>query len=175
MTREEVDTDKALQAFIDACFAAGLDGCAYYAPYAAEISANLDALLDSVKNQPVPVITPTSYSVFGYTQLKNAIFDAFTTPEQLFVPLAQGLADLAKGNASTIYATFIEVPPFTCEGDFNSTLPFHVNTNEAAFTIACNDGAPVNDSASQLQAFYSAAQEVSKFSDLWANWRVICS
>ncbi|KAJ6554854.1 hypothetical protein B0H19DRAFT_1263146 [Mycena capillaripes] len=175
MTREQVDTDKALQIFIDACFAAGPDNCAYYAPSTGEISENLNELLDSVKNQPVPVITPISYTVFGYTLLKNAIFDALYSPSQLFAPLAQGLADLAKRNASSIYTAFVEVPPFECESDSNSSLPFHDNGYEAAATIACGDGPPVNDSVSQLQGFYSVGQEVSSFSDLWSNWRIVCS
>ncbi|KAF7333867.1 AB hydrolase-1 domain-containing protein [Mycena venus] len=175
MTNELVDTDKALQIFIDACFAAGPHSCAYYAPSTADISTNLNDLMASIKTQPVPVITPTSYSVFGYTLLRNAIFDAITTPFQFFAPLAQGLADLAKGNASTLYTNFFEVPPFECEAGSNNSLPFHENSYEASAAINCGDSTPVNDSVSQLQAYYSAAQEVANLADLSSNLRVICS
>ncbi|KAJ6566157.1 TAP-like protein-domain-containing protein [Mycena capillaripes] len=175
ITSEQVDTDKALQIFIDACFAAGPDDCAYYAPSTAEISANLNKLLDSVKTQPVPVMTPISYTVFGYTLLKNSIFDALYSPSQSFATLAQGLTDLVAGNASTIYSAFVEIPPFECGSESNSSLPLHENAYEASSTISCGDGPPVNDSISQLQGFYSAQQEVSRFSDIWFNLRVICS
>ncbi|KAJ6571468.1 hypothetical protein B0H19DRAFT_1255436 [Mycena capillaripes] len=134
LTSEMAD-DKALQIFIKACHAVGSDSCAYYAPSMAEMSANLTELIASVKAQPVPVTTPTSYVVFGYTLLRNAIFGSFYSPSQLFAPLAQGLTDLVKGNASTIYRTFVEVPPFECNTGPNTSIPFHDNTYEAGFTI----------------------------------------
>lgn len=166
------DGDKALKIFADSCHAAGPDSCAFYANSSIEISANLDKLFDSVKAQPVPVITPISYSVFGFTLLKNAVFDAFYAPHQYFAPLAQGLADLAQGNASTIYSALVEVPPFECQSDSNSSVN---NTYEAGVAIACGDAGPVNDTVSQLQDFYSAGLKVSSLADLVSNWRVFCS
>ncbi|KAJ7773944.1 TAP-like protein-domain-containing protein [Mycena metata] len=178
LTTEEVDTDKALQAFTDGCFAAGPDNCAFYAPSSAQITANLQALLDSAKTNPLPVVTPISYDVFGYTLLKNAIFDSLYSPSSLFQILAEGLADLAMGNASTIYNGFIEAPPFECAAGSNTSspqIPFHENGFEAAVSIACSDAVEVNDNISQLQQFYFEAQKVSSFGDLWSNWRVVCS
>ncbi|KAF7350293.1 AB hydrolase-1 domain-containing protein [Mycena venus] len=176
LTSEMVDLDKALKIFADGCYAAGPENCAFYASSSAKISANISQLLDSVKTQPVPVMTLISYNVFGYTLLKNVIFDAFYTPYQLFAPLAQSLADLAKGNASTIYTMGVEVPHFECESNSTSSVPFHENTYEAGVTIACGDVGPVNDTVSQLQDFYSNAKNVSNsFADLVSNWRVWCS
>ncbi|KAJ7753230.1 hypothetical protein B0H16DRAFT_1690860 [Mycena metata] len=178
LTVQEADTDKALQMFADGCFAAGLNDCAFYAPSSAQITANLQALLASVKTNPLPVITPISYDVFGYTLLKNSLFSSLYSATSLFQLLAEGLANLAKGNASTIYTSFVEVPPFECPADSNSTsppMPFHDNAFEALFSIACNDASAVNDTVSELQQFYFEAQKVSSFADLWANWRVVCS
>jgi ABC-type sugar transport system substrate-binding protein len=102
--REAVDTEKALQTFIDGCAAAEPDACAFSAPSSTAITANLDALSAAIEIQPIPVITRLSYGVVDYTFLRNFIFRALYSPYDLFAPLAQGLADLAKGNATTMYA-----------------------------------------------------------------------
>ncbi|KAF7345026.1 AB hydrolase-1 domain-containing protein [Mycena venus] len=172
LTREMADTDKALQTFIDGCAAAGPDACAFSAPSPGEVAANLDALSASIKTQPAPVITPLSYGLVDYTFLRNFIFDSLHTPYNSFVGLAQGLADLARGNATTMYAA-TEVPPFEC--DCNSTTPFHDSFFEAALAISCGDGTPENDTLAQLQEFYAAEQKLSSFADIWGNWRVFCS
>jgi hypothetical protein len=104
--------------------------------------------------------------------LKNVVFDAFYAPYQYFAPLAQGLADLAQGNASTIYSALVEVPPFECQSDSNSSVE---NTYEAGVVIACGDAGPVNETVSQLQDFYSAGLKVSNFADFVSDWRVFCS
>ena len=170
---EMADTDKVLQIFVDDCNAAGPDDCAFYVASSAKISSNLDKLTASVKAQPVPVITSISYGILGYTFLRNLIFDALYNPYDLFSLLAQSLAALANGNASTMYIA-IEVPSFECECN-TVAQPFHDNGYEAAVTIACGDATPVNDSVLELQDFYSAETTISSFADLWGNWRVLCS
>ncbi|KAJ7773931.1 alpha/beta-hydrolase [Mycena metata] len=178
LTAQEANTDKALQAFADGCFAAGLDNCAFYAPSSAQITANLQTLLASAETNPLPVVTPISYDVFGYTLLKNTLLDSLYSSLSFFQPLAEGLADLAKGNASTIYTSFIEAPPFECAADSNSTsppIPFHENVFEAVFSIACGDAVAVNDTVPELQKFYSQAQNVSSFGDSFTTWRIACS
>ncbi|KAJ6606096.1 Alpha/Beta hydrolase protein [Mycena vulgaris] len=172
LTREMVDTDKALQTFIDGCADAGPDACAFHAASSAEITTNLNAVLASIKAQPVPIITPISYGIIDYTFLRNFIFNVLYNPYDLFTVLAQSLADLAKGNGTTMYSV-TEVAPFECE--CNSTEPFHENDYEAAQAIACGDAAPVTDSPAQLREFYASEQKVSSFADLWGNWRIICS
>ncbi|KAJ7115336.1 TAP-like protein-domain-containing protein [Mycena epipterygia] len=175
LTSEMVDTDKALQTFIDRCFAAGPDDCAFYANSSAQISANLDALSASIKGDPLPVITPLSYGIVGYTFLRNFIFDSFYSPYDLFVPLAQSLADLAAGNATTMYAA-TEIAPFECECNATGTaIPFHENNYEAGLTIACGDATAVNDTVATLQTFEDDERTVSGFADLWGNWRIVCS
>ncbi|KAF8181954.1 Alpha/Beta hydrolase protein [Mycena galopus ATCC 62051] len=172
LTRETVDTDKDLESFIDGCAIAGPEACAFYAPSSAEITANLNALYTSIKIQPVPVITPVSYGVVDYTFLKNFIFQALYQPYEFFVPLAQALADLAKGNATTMYAA-TEAPPFECE--CNSTTPFHDNEYEAVLAVSCGDATPESDTITELQAFFAAEATLSSFADLWSNWRIVCS
>ncbi|KAJ7659440.1 hypothetical protein B0H17DRAFT_1212890 [Mycena rosella] len=109
-----------------------------------------------VKAQPIPVITPVSYGIVEYTALRNFIFQALYTPSETFAPLAEALAELARGNATTIYVS-TEAPLF------------------ASTAITCGDATPENDTVAQLQAFYAREARVSSFSDLWSNWRVGCS
>ncbi|KAJ6486514.1 Alpha/Beta hydrolase protein [Mycena vitilis] len=170
LTLTLADTDKAVQTFIDGCAAAGPEACAFSASSSGDITANLDALSVSIKTQPAPVITPLSYGLVDYTFLRNFILDALYSPYDSFVGLAQGLADLARGNATTMYVA-TEVPPFECE--CNSTIPPYFY--EPALAITCGDGAPENDTLAQLQQFYATEQKVSSFADLWSYWRVICS
>jgi hypothetical protein len=143
LAREAVDPEKALQMFIDGCAAAGPDACAFNAPSSTAITVNLDALTAAIEIQLVPVITRLSYGVMDYTFLRNFIFRALYSPYDLFAPLAQGLADLAKGKATTMYAA-TEVPPFKCE--CNSTTPFHENGYKVLLAISCGDMTPQNDS-----------------------------
>ncbi|KAJ7160625.1 Alpha/Beta hydrolase protein [Mycena crocata] len=173
LTAEVMDTDKAVAAFVDGCVAAGPKNCAFYAPSSAEINAKLDTLYATVKSQPVPVITNTSYGLVGYTFLRNVIFAALYSPYDLFAPLAQNLAALADGNAEPLYRS-MEVAPFECDCD--KKLPFNNdNSYEAAVTIGCGDGTPETDSVEELQAFYARQAKLSSFADMWGNWRVVCS
>ncbi|KAJ7310915.1 Alpha/Beta hydrolase protein [Mycena albidolilacea] len=172
LTREAADTDKALQTFFDGCAAAGPEACAFSAPSSIEVATKLDALFAAIEVQPVPVTTPVSYGVVDYTFLRNSVFHALYSPYDSFVALAQGLADLAMGNATTLY-TAEEVPPFEC--DYSSTTPFHENGYEALVAISCGDMAVESDTVSQLQAYYASIQAISSIADMYGNWRVVCS
>ncbi|KAJ7474215.1 TAP-like protein-domain-containing protein [Mycena latifolia] len=173
LTSELTDTDKTLQTFFDGCTAAGPENCEFFAPSAAEISANLTALTSLIQSQPIPVLTNTSYGIVDYTFLRNVLFDALGSPYGAFAQLAQGLASLAGGNATPIYAP-TAVPPFECPT--NATAPpFHDNAFEAQVAISWGDGAPVSDSIAQLRQFYSAGATLSSFADLVSIGRVNCA
>lgn len=176
MTIQTEGADKTLQTFFDGCVAAGPDDCPFFAASSTQISANLDNLTASVKTQPFPVITPSLYGVLDLTLLRNFVFSALVDPYSLFLLLAQGLADLAKGNATTAY-TAIVAPPFECECECGNAkaLPFHENSYEAGIAITCGDGTPVSSSFAELQESYAGEQKVSSFADLFANLRVQCS
>jgi hypothetical protein len=169
-----VDVDPSLQAFFEGCSKAGPDACAFYAPSASEISAKLDALTASVKEQPVAVITSGSHGLVDFVFLRNAILDALFDPYDPntgFVPLAEGLAALANGNASVLYSQ-TAVPTFECQ---TPVPPFHENNFEAYMAIACGDASPVNDTIAELQEYWVNGLRVSNLSDLLSSPRVLCS
>ncbi|KAJ7660271.1 TAP-like protein-domain-containing protein [Mycena polygramma] len=148
--------------------------CPFYAASASEIASKLDALTNSILEQPIPVITPTSYGIVDFTFLRNAILDTLFGPYEPvsgFVSLGQGLAALAAGNASVLYSRTAE-PTFECQA---SPPAFHLNNFEAYVAIACGDATPVNDTVAELQEYWLNGTRVSQFSDLFASQRVLCA
>ncbi|KAJ7503986.1 Alpha/Beta hydrolase protein, partial [Mycena galericulata] len=176
LTIEMSNSDDALQSFFDGCSAAGPGGCAFSAPTSAEVASKLDELSASVKAQPLPIFTPISYGVLGYTLLRNFVYNALADPYDLFPFLGQSLADLANGNASTMYSASV-LPPFECPVCNSTTpvLPFHENSFEAAVAVSCGDGIPISSSLEELQEFYEGVQEVTKnFAEFALYFRTLC-
>ncbi|KDR73268.1 hypothetical protein GALMADRAFT_727774 [Galerina marginata CBS 339.88] len=154
-----LDTDKVLQAFFDGCFKAGPKACAFYASSPSTISRNLDALYASVLAQPIMAYSPAlpTYGIVDHVTLKNAVFTSLYTPYSSFSMLAQGLADLKKGNGSTI---------------FQLSFP---QLSEAAAAILCGDGRTVTDDAAALKAFTQGISNISTFSSALVGTRTMCS
>ncbi|KAF8203375.1 hypothetical protein K438DRAFT_1820048 [Mycena galopus ATCC 62051] len=75
-TNTMVNVNGCMQAFYDGCNQAGLDNCLFYASSSSEVTAKLDALTSSVKEQPIPVVTPDSHGLVDFTFLRNAILAA---------------------------------------------------------------------------------------------------
>ncbi|KAJ7259781.1 alpha/beta-hydrolase [Mycena rebaudengoi] len=174
LTTSMLDADKALQSFFDGCAAAGPEACAFHAPTAGEISANLAALTTSIKNNPIPVVTNISYGLFDYSLMRNLIFNALYHPYQNFALLAQGLALLATGDAGPLYAATEVAPTASAKCDKNAPL-FHENGFESGVATHCSDAIAVTDSASQIRDFFTMQAQSSSFAELFSNWRVFCS
>ncbi|KAJ6603511.1 TAP-like protein-domain-containing protein [Mycena vulgaris] len=171
------DVDGSLDAFFDGCNKAGPEVCPFYEPTASAISAKLDALTASVHEKPIAVVTPGSHGIIDLTFLRNAILDALFGPYDSasgFVPLAQGLAGLAKGNATAFYALGA-IPTFECPTSASAAPAFHENNLEAYIAIACGDANPINDTLAELQEYWLNGLRVSNFSDLLSSPRVVCS
>ncbi|KAF7367709.1 AB hydrolase-1 domain-containing protein [Mycena sanguinolenta] len=173
LTDSMLDTDKTLQTFFDGCVAAGPDACAYYSPTADEIASNLAALTESIRAQPFPVITDISHGMVDFSFFRNYIFASLYSPYNAFAGFAQGLAELATGNATGVY-TANQVADFECDCDVPST-PFTANIYESLIATTCNDAVLVNDSIAELREFYQTQATVSSFADIWGLWRVHCS
>ncbi|KAJ7328497.1 TAP-like protein-domain-containing protein [Mycena albidolilacea] len=167
------DTDKTLQTFFDGCVAAGPSACAFYAPSSAEIAANLAALTESIRAQPFPVKTDISHGLVDFTFFRNYIFAALYSPYNAFAGFAQGLAALASGNATGVYAAN-QAPEFECDCSVDRA-PFTENIYESLIATSCGDGPQLNDSISDLRAFYERQTELSSFADIWGLWRIHCT
>ncbi|KAJ6568866.1 TAP-like protein-domain-containing protein [Mycena capillaripes] len=172
-TNMMLDVDASLQAFFEGCSNAGPEICPFYEPSPSDIAAKLDTLTASIKEQPLPVVLPDSHGIVDFNFLRNAILNSLFDPydvDEGFVALGQGLAALAKGNATVLYAQSAE-PSFECQA---SSPPFHLNNYEAYIAIACGDAAPVNDTIAQLEDHWLNGAKISQFSDLLSSTRVLC-
>ncbi|KAJ7649338.1 Alpha/Beta hydrolase protein [Mycena polygramma] len=165
------DTDKVLQSFFDGCAAAGPDLCAFYEPTAAAIADRLEALTNSVRAQPVPVITPATYGIVDYSLLRQTIFQTFYTPYTLFPLLAQGLAALENGNGTVLYS-ILATPAFEC--NCNGTV--FPRSDDSTVAIECGDPVQVTDSIDQVTEFYQNAVKTSQFVEFLVGMdRVSCA
>ncbi|KAJ7649361.1 hypothetical protein DFH06DRAFT_1134981 [Mycena polygramma] len=164
LTIEATDTDKALQSFFDGCAAAGPDLCAFYESTAAAIADRLEALTNSIRTQPVPVITPAAYGLVDYSLLRSTIFSMFPT-------LAQSLAALEKGDGAALYA-ILAMPSFECNCNGTVFPP----SDDSTVAIEFGDAAQVTDSIEQVTEFYNNAVKTSQFAELFmGSERVSCT
>ncbi|KAK7466250.1 hypothetical protein VKT23_004978 [Stygiomarasmius scandens] len=169
------DTSKTIQAFFDTCFAAGPSKCAFYDPNGpSAIETNLRDLYASVKEKPFPVRTSKSYGLVDYNRLRVTIFTSLYSPYDSWVTLAEGLADLAKGNGTKLFS-MQEKDPFQCpcsgEKDDISTEVEDANTS-----ILCNDGKEIPGTVEDAVEYHEKAlREVSEWYSIWSGIRVSCS
>ncbi|KAJ7864297.1 TAP-like protein-domain-containing protein [Mycena olivaceomarginata] len=135
----------------------------------------MDALTESVKQQPIAVVTPGSYGLVDVDFLRNTVLEALFDPYDNvsgFVPLGKSLAALAKGDATFIYNQSA-VPTFECSASNSTTL--HENNLEAYMTIGCGDAVQINDTLAELQDYWVGGLKVSSYSDLLSSTRVFCA
>ncbi|KAJ7611943.1 Alpha/Beta hydrolase protein [Mycena polygramma] len=171
LTIEATDTDKVLQSFFDGCVAAGPDLCAFYEHTAAEIAHKLATLTESIRAQPVPVITPTAYGLVDYSLLRQAIFSSLYDPYNQFPTLAHGLAALERGDGTAMYATQAR-PPFEC----NCTGTACPLNDDSVVAIECGDAVNVTDSIGEVTEFYENAVKTSQFVEFFmGSDRVSCA
>ncbi|KAF9533834.1 TAP-like protein-domain-containing protein [Crepidotus variabilis] len=141
MSNELRDTDKAFTSFFDACWSAGPERCAFYAPTPEDIRHNLTRLSGSILQSPLPVHTKSGYGLIDYAGLRVALFRMLYKPHAQFELFAQGLADLARGNGTLLF----QLGPFQksykcecCKKDY-----WDVDVDDAGVAVLCNDGKPV--------------------------------
>ncbi|KAJ7066946.1 TAP-like protein-domain-containing protein [Mycena amicta] len=171
LTGSLTDANKALEQFFTGCFNAGPSGCAFYDSSPAKIASNLDALLQTFRDQPQPVLTNTSHGIVDFSFLRNVVFGSIYSPYNTFVTLAERLAELSGGNATNTYAQY-QVDPFECDSSSDANVG---SIFEAEISTACGDAGIVDDSIGDLRAFYANEAELSSFADIWGLWRIWCS
>ena len=166
-----LDTDKTMESFYTGCADAGPDRCAFWAPSPDDIRQNLTNLYDSISVQPIPVKTGNTYGYVDYRMLHAFVFRCLYSPFATYRRLAQGLADLAAGNGTTVLKAVIPAP-FECSRDPSKGLD--QNSIEAQMAILCNDGADVPADLHSAQKHFEMMSNASEFGNIWAFIRVIC-
>ncbi|KDQ28679.1 hypothetical protein PLEOSDRAFT_1111900 [Pleurotus ostreatus PC15] len=168
---DTLDTDKTLQTFFDSCFEGGPDLCPFYESSAQAIARKLDELTRTLALRPVPVITNISYGLVDYARLRVTIFNSLYAPYGEFPRLAQGLADLVRGNGTALYQ-MLDTPLFDCNCGTPVPLPA---ITDAIFAIRCTDGQEVRDTVDESEDYVRHLLRLSQWGELLATARVSCA
>ncbi|KAF4574323.1 hypothetical protein EYR40_005957 [Pleurotus pulmonarius] len=172
---DDLDTDKTLQSFFDSCFEGGPELCPFYESSPQAMARKLDELTRTIALRPVPVISNTSYGLVDYARLRSTIFNSLYAPYAEFPRLAQGLADLVRGNGTVLYQMF-ETPLFDCNcgGSTGPPVPQPIVT-DATFVIRCTDGQEVRDTVDESEVYVRQLLSQTQWGELLAIARVACA
>ncbi|KAF5311055.1 hypothetical protein D9619_008143 [Psilocybe cf. subviscida] len=166
-----LDTDKAMDSFYTGCADAGSEGCAFWAPTASDIKANLTKIINTVRASPVPMRTKAGYGLLDYAMLRFALFTGLYSPYEAFPVLAEGFAELAAGNGTKLFDR-MNVEAFQC--DCNNKLPDLNLLPDALYAVQCNDGDDVPDDLASAEKYFKMMMELSSWSELWASVGLGC-
>lgn len=141
------------------------------------MSARLDALYQSIREKPLPVITKSGYGydIVDYVTLRLAVFGALYSPYEMFSNLALGLKELEQGNGTRI----IEISKgaqkkLECNCDEDDQLPKRT-FKDISPAIYCGDGAQISDGPAELwDRFLDMYSKYSSFADIWMHHSVKC-
>jgi hypothetical protein len=173
------DADKGLDYFYEQCVQAGQLKCALYERNPKAVATRVERIFDSLKRQPIPVMTgdgPGDYGVVDYAQVRRTVFDFVTSPfgfgGQSFANI---LAALEKADGVPFYEAHIDNLNYQqCQSDENIRQDSAGFGQLGTLAIGCSDGDPANDTIPQLQKWYEANQKQSSFAELWP-YRVLCA
>ncbi|THV00208.1 hypothetical protein K435DRAFT_776675 [Dendrothele bispora CBS 962.96] len=135
------DIDKAMQTFFDTCHSAGPQACAFYDSSPSQIEANLEAIYDSVRKQPIPYVSGDTFSIITYDVLRETILLALR--EQAHFPeLAAGLKGLSTGNGTSIFQLINEMlaPPSEAGPTADDVLQLQSDMASINSTFAGTEG-----------------------------------
>ena len=162
-----------MESFYTGCADAGPDRCAFWAPSPDYIRQNLTNLYHSIRVQPVPVKIGNTYGYVDHRTLHTSNFFSLYSPFTTYRHLAQGLAELAAGNGTTIFemAQMAVSPPFECSED----PPKVVEQTEAQTAIFCNDGVNISADLQSTQKHFEMLSKTSEFGNILASVRTYCA
>jgi hypothetical protein len=161
------DADKAMYVFYQACFKAGPQACGIYDKSPDAIKARVDRILERLKTQPLTALIGTSpgpldYGVVDFGLVKNALFTYLYRPYDNAPTIASVLASLEKGNANTAWQ-LLQSDQVISECSAGNDAGRAQLVAEPQNAIQCSDGAPVNDTLDQLQAWFEGNLKKSSF------------
>ncbi|ESK88631.1 hypothetical protein Moror_3085 [Moniliophthora roreri MCA 2997] len=164
------DTDATLKWFFKDCHDAGAEKCSFYESSAEAIEERLNRLYQSIIRAPVPV---RGAGLIDYASLRFVIFNALYYPLTRWSTLATALADLEKGNGTTLAQMSGLVPSSSPDSD-DAPVSF-ANNDESQTVIVCNDGDAVPPSLEHAQQHYEESLKVSEWGSMSSAMRIKCS
>jgi hypothetical protein len=161
------------------CVIAGPLQCALYEKTPATIKARVDKIFNSLLTHPISTVIGTGsqdYGLVDYGVVQNLIFRLLYAPFNLGGPAMFALlAGLEKGNGSLLYRE-AQTNGFSSQCSCDETVSQSTGGFNllAGLVIGCGDADPINDTVSDLQAWYEANAKDSVFAGVWP-WRVLCA
>ncbi|CAK7231730.1 hypothetical protein SCUCBS95973_008017, partial [Sporothrix curviconia] len=137
------DTDKVMQAFFDLCHRAGPDTCAFYAESPTAIRIRLEALLATLKVQPVIVpadkeIGPEIPDIVTYSRVRKVLSSTLYQPQRAFERFARTLLALEKGDGRPFYEqTAGTIEAFVDIVKSYEEMSYAAGATNVNFPIAC--------------------------------------
>lgn len=166
-----IDTDKGIDAFVAGCHEAGPVGCHFWAPTNTAVRHNMTNLFDSVRRQPVSVASSTGpHGVVDIDLLEGVVFSALYKPYAAFPLLAEALAALAQGDGSVVLKMAGGIDPLQCPAE-SRTEP----VGDAQAAILCNDGAEIPSDLESTQKYVAMMKKSSpRWGPIWSGIRMNC-
>ncbi|KAF9040673.1 TAP-like protein-domain-containing protein [Panaeolus papilionaceus] len=166
-----MDTDKGVDAFISGCHVAGPTGCHFWAPTGADIRHNLTRLFNNIRSHPVAVTSPSApHDVVSIDLLEDITFQALYQPYATFPILAEAYAALARGNGSVLLNLAGVTDMLTCPAESGTEI-----IGDAPAAILCNDGEEIPSDLESTLKYVDMMKTLSpNWSPFWAYIRMSC-
>lgn len=172
-----IDAEKTLETFFDGCHAAGPEKCAFFDTSPGQIKENMNELFNSVRANPVKVLTEAGEGVLDIAALRFTLRTMVYVPYTLFPLIAQGLAALKAGDGSILFQIYQSFRLNNIKPKAQapkSTADFATNQFEAEVAISCGDEVEYADTPDELVAYYKRVRPISSFIDFVLPERIRC-
>ena len=163
-----MDSDLSLSLFYQDCVDVGPDLCAIYEPTVGQIRERVNAVLERLKIEPHAFVNATdgSHGVVDYDIVKSRLFSVAGGPHIYGKSSAEMIAALEAGNPWPIWSTSLKAVAQRLLRDTCSTNDNVNNLQLSTIPIVCSDGAPTNDTLTDLRDYYSRMSAQSSFADM---------
>lgn len=179
-----LEADAIFSRFFDYCYEAGPEKCAFMqeGDSNSDLRTRFDELIANIKKSPVPV--PASPDgkfgpdIIKYDHVRGIIFQGLYSPLNYYKLVAEGLADLARGNGTLISMRRSEAfVPFCPSGrcgeqptPYSPDCQIPGSNDEVSRSIMCSDGDEVDRTLEDLKAIWAKTRAQSDlFGDVWSH------
>lgn len=186
-TQNLLDTDKAVEMFLQGCYGAGPQNCSFYSDSLAGMTSRLQKLIEGLHQTPIPVWDSkltnlprladySTFKQFFAQMLYHPIPQYVSTTDIGFPGLARVLVEIEQKNVTTLmqYARRLASPCAT--GNESSSQNY--DALEALWMIGCIDGY-AKDKFLSSDTYAAYAQLLSNESrwvgDTWSAQRLVCN
>lgn len=172
-TKNLIEAEAGYNKFFEYC--ASSSRCALNTPgsTADSIRTRVTSLLENLRKEPIPVVTDTGYNMITYSFIYQLTFSSLYAPVTSFEFLATCLAALEVGDTDPIMHLIREsgaLPRLTCDAGVIDS------GKEAAVSVLCGEGDPVNDTPEMFREYYENLKKQSPHgADVWSTIRETCN